>query len=130
MLKPLCRVESGINKPAKYQESLFKKVIFLEVISFDVEMQLPALKGQLSPANGLRGIPLLRICWERLWEKIPSRKFFVAVLGKNTNARSLRICIRKLISLRNREYFETIVPTLHESNEDRGISLHCRSNFN
>lgn len=86
MLRPLCRVESGINKTAKYQESLFKEVIFLEVISFDVEMQLPALKGQLSPPNGLRGIPLLRMRWERLWEKIPSRKSSVAVLGKNINA--------------------------------------------
>lgn len=58
MLRPLGRVESGINKPPKYQESLSKEVIFLEVISFDVEMQLPALKGQLSPVNGLKGILL------------------------------------------------------------------------
>lgn len=69
MLRPPCRVESGINKPAKYQESLSKEVIFLEVINFDVETWLPAVKGQLSPANRLWGILLFRIRQERVWER-------------------------------------------------------------
>lgn len=67
MLRRLCRVESGIDKPAKYQEFLAKEVIFLAVISFDVERQLAAVKGELSPANEL-GILLLRVCQEKAWE--------------------------------------------------------------
>lgn len=65
MLRPLCRVESqvliswqNIKNPCP------KEGIFLEVISFDVKMWLQ-VKGQLSPANGLREILLFRICQKR-----------------------------------------------------------------
>lgn len=115
LLRALCRVDSGINKPSRYQESLSKEVIFLEVIGFDAEMQLPAVKGQLSPANGLWGILLLRICQERVWETQNTiEESFCCSVSQKYQC-TLRLCIRKGMSVRNREsWWDNIADTAQE----------------